>query len=234
MAAQPFADRSENLVVLHERNIKALFPAVRTKTRGCLKARALVAPTNQKQTKSSGRTNLRCQFQKIGAKHFMKIGFICPQAPGHLNAFTALARHTQERSHEVVLLFSSGSGGLPFIPGEEQERIVTESRAEISKRQGEDALKFSMGLLMDMSESMIKALPGIVKSNQIDALVIDDISFYVQLAALELGIPYIHASAAMHFDYSGHTPLMMYPWPHETTPPPGLETEMGQRNLSRC
>ncbi|MBV8214038.1 MAG: glycosyltransferase family 1 protein [Verrucomicrobia bacterium] len=146
----------------------------------------------------------------------MKIGFICPQAPGHLNAITSLARHTQTRGHEVVLLFSSGAGGLPFISGEEQERIFTENRAEISKRQGEDALKFSMGLLMDMSESMIKALPGIVKSNQIDALVIDDISFYVQLAALELGIPYIHASAAMHFDYSGHTPLMMYPWPHET------------------
>ena len=146
----------------------------------------------------------------------MKLGFICPQAPGHLNAFTALARHTQMRGHEVVLLYSSGSGGLPFIPGEEVDQLLTERRAEISKRQGEDALKFSMGLLMAMSESMIKSLPGIVQSNQIDALVIDCISFYVELAALQLGIPYIHVSAAMHFDYSGHTPLMMYGWPHET------------------
>jgi zeaxanthin glucosyltransferase len=36
----------------------------------------------------------------------MKIGFICPQAPGHLNAMTALARHIQMRGHDVVFLSS--------------------------------------------------------------------------------------------------------------------------------
>ena len=146
----------------------------------------------------------------------MKIGFICPQVPGHLNAFTSLARHTQTRGHEVVFLYSIGAGGLPFISGEFDEQQFTERRAEISKRQGEDALKSSMGFIMAMAESMIKSLPGVVKANQIDALVIDCANFYVELAALQLGIPYIHASAAMHRDYSGHTPLMMYPWPHET------------------
>jgi UDP:flavonoid glycosyltransferase YjiC (YdhE family) len=43
----------------------------------------------------------------------MKIGFICPQAPGHLNAMTALARHIQMRGHDVVFLYSSGAAGLP-------------------------------------------------------------------------------------------------------------------------
>ena len=146
----------------------------------------------------------------------MKFGFICPQVPGHLNAITALARHLRKRDHDVVFLYSSGAGGLPFIPGEE-ERVLSERRAELSKKQGDEALKFSMSLIMAQSESMIKSLPAIVQSNQIDALVIDCVNFYVELAALELGIPYIHVSAAMHFDYSGHTPLMFYGWPHETT-----------------
>jgi len=146
----------------------------------------------------------------------MKIGFICPPVPGHLNAFTALARHTQMRGHEVVFLYSLGAGDLPFIRGDLDEQQFTERKAEISKRQGEDALASSMGFIMAMAESMIKSLPSLVKANQIDALVIDCASFYVELAALELGIPYIHASAAMHRDYSGHTPLMIYPWPHET------------------
>jgi UDP:flavonoid glycosyltransferase YjiC (YdhE family) len=30
----------------------------------------------------------------------MKIGFICPTVPGHLNPMTALARHLQARNHE--------------------------------------------------------------------------------------------------------------------------------------
>jgi zeaxanthin glucosyltransferase len=145
----------------------------------------------------------------------MKFGFVCPQVPGHLNPLTALARHLQKRGHDVVFLYSSGAAGLPFIPGEE-ERVLTEHRAEMSKRQGDDALKFSMGLIMTQSESMIKSLPAIVQSNQIDALVIDCVNFYVELAALQFGIPYIHVSAAGHFDYSGHTPLMFYGWPHET------------------
>jgi zeaxanthin glucosyltransferase len=145
----------------------------------------------------------------------MKFGFVCPQVPGHLNPLTALARHLQMRGHDVVFLYSSGAAGLPFIPGEE-ERILSENRAEMSKKQGDEALRFSMGLIMSQSESMIKSLPAIVRSNQIDALIIDCVNYYVELAALQLGIPYIHVSAAAHFDYSGHTPLMFYGWPHET------------------
>lgn len=145
----------------------------------------------------------------------MKFGFVCPQVPGHLNPLTALARHLQMRGHDVVFLYSSGAAGLPFIPGEE-ERILSENRAKMSKKQGNEALKFSMGLIMSQSESMIKSLPGIVQSNQIDALIIDCVNFYVELAALQFGIPYIHVSAGGHFDYSGHTPLMLYGWPHET------------------
>jgi hypothetical protein len=63
---------------------------------------------------------------------------------------------------------------------------------------------------------MIKSMPTIVQSNQIDALVIDSVTYYVELAAIQLGIPYIHVDAGMHFDYSGHTPIMCYGWPHET------------------
>ena len=68
----------------------------------------------------------------------MKFGFICPQVPGHLNPMTALARHLQMRGHEVVFLYSSGAAGLPFIPDEEVERVISERSAEISKKQGEE------------------------------------------------------------------------------------------------
>ena len=146
----------------------------------------------------------------------MKLGFICPQVPGHLNAITALARHLQIRNHDVVFLYSSGAAGLPFVPGEGEDPI-SERRAELSKKQGDEALKLSLGLMMSQSESIMKSLPNIVQSNQIDALVIDCVNFYAELSAIQLGIPYVHVSAAMHFDYSGHTPLLFYGWPHETT-----------------
>src|SRR5690348_9976982 len=99
----------------------------------------------------------------------MKFGFICPQVPGHINPMTALARHLQMRNHDVVFLYSSGAAGLPFLPGVEEDSL-SERRAELSKKQGDEALKFSMSLIMGQAESIAKSLPNIVQSNQIDAL----------------------------------------------------------------
>src|SRR5262249_51094344 len=68
------------------------------------------------------------------------------------------------------------------------------------------------------TESILKSLPTIVQDNGIDALVIDTFQFYAELGAMQLGIPYVHVSNGVHHDYSGHTPLCLYGWPHETTP----------------
>ena len=89
----------------------------------------------------------------------MKFGFISFQVPGHLNPMTALARHLQMRNHDVVFLYSSGAAGLPFIPDEEVERVISERSAELSKKHGDEVLKFSMSLAMTRSESIIKSLP---------------------------------------------------------------------------
>ena len=69
----------------------------------------------------------------------MKLGFICINIPGHLNPMTALARHLQDRNHDVVFLYSSDAAGLPFVPGPEKDHI-NESRPEVSQMQGDEAL----------------------------------------------------------------------------------------------
>jgi zeaxanthin glucosyltransferase len=147
----------------------------------------------------------------------MKLGFICLDLPGHLNPMSALARQLQARNHEVVLLYSSGAAGLPFVPGPEKDHI-NENLAEMSKKQGEDAMQFSVRALLTQTEAILKSLPAIVKANGIDALIIDKVQFYAELGAMQLGMPYVHVSNAVHHDFSGYTPLCVYGWPHETTP----------------
>jgi zeaxanthin glucosyltransferase len=147
----------------------------------------------------------------------MKLGFICPNAAGHLNPITALARQLQARNHDVVFLYSSGAAGLPFVPGPDKDDIH-ETIAEVSKLQGEEAFKFGISWLMTQTETILKSLPAIVQANRVDALVIDTVQFYAELGAMQLGMPYIHVSAAMHHDYTGYTPLCHYGWPHQTTP----------------
>jgi len=41
----------------------------------------------------------------------------------------------------------------------------------------------------------------------VDAVVVDSHHFYVELVPMSLGLPYVHVSNALHFDYSGYTPL---------------------------
>jgi len=147
----------------------------------------------------------------------MKIGFICPNLPGHLNPMTALARHLQARNHEVVFLYSTEANGLPFVPGPEKDHI-NENRTEQSKRHGEDALRSGVRQVLAQTETILKSLPETVRTNGVDALLLDTVQFYAELGPMQLGMPYVQVSNGLHFDYSGYTPLCVYGWPHETTP----------------
>ena len=147
----------------------------------------------------------------------MKIGFICPNLPGHLNPMTALARHLQARNHEVVFLYSPSANGLPCVPGDKNDDMNA-NRPEMSKLEGESALAFYCGLAAKETVVILKSLPKMVDTTGIEVLVIDPIQFCVELGAMKLGIPYITVATALYLDYSGYTPFCAYDWPHETTP----------------
>ena len=98
----------------------------------------------------------------------MKLGFICLNLPGHLNPMTALARQLQGRNHEVVFLYSSSANGLPCVPGDDKDP-VNENRPEVSKLQGDDALGFAIGLLVQRTEAMLKSMPAMLEATAVDA-----------------------------------------------------------------
>ena len=146
----------------------------------------------------------------------MKLGFICVNAPGHINPMTTLARKLQARNHKVVFLYQSEAAGLPCVPGPENDQFLGRRR-EVSKMQGDAALEFSIGAIMAQTEMILESLPAMVEESGVDALIIDNVQFYAELGAKHLGLPYIQVAAALHFDFSGYTPLSIYGWPHETT-----------------
>ena len=147
----------------------------------------------------------------------MKLGFICPNIPGHLNPMTALARHLQARNHEVVFLYSPSANGLPCVPGEKDDDMNA-NRPEMSKLEGLGALAFYCGVAAKETEAIFKSLPKMVETTGIEALIIDPIQFCSELGAMKLGIPYITVATALYLDYFGYAPLGVYDWPHETTP----------------
>jgi zeaxanthin glucosyltransferase len=160
----------------------------------------------------------------------MKIGFLSPFVPGHLNPMPALARQLQSRNHEIVFLTSRlveplvNAIGLPFASFGEEESLSTlreegmSDLAQLSKLQGEDAARLGFQIVARRVEKICHNLPSVLIKEGVDALVLDTYLFYAELVPMRLGMPYIHVSNALPFDYSGHTPLCLYGWPHETTP----------------
>src|SRR5262252_4350635 len=157
----------------------------------------------------------------------MKIGFISLPVFGHLNPMTALARELRSRQHDVVFIslldtepFVSRIAKLPFLPCCEKDLpsgAMREVARQISLRQGHEALEFTLRSIASMTDSLLDSLPGILEKAEIDALVLDTYHFYMELVPIRLGMPYAHLSNALHFDYSGYTPLCIYDWPHERT-----------------
>jgi zeaxanthin glucosyltransferase len=50
---------------------------------------------------------------------------------------------------------------------------------------------------------------------------------------MQLGMPYIHVSAALHRDYSGYTPPFFSDWPHETTPEALVRNQEGVAKFAK-
>ena len=50
----------------------------------------------------------------------MKLGFIFPNLPGHLNLMIALARQLQTRNRNGAFLYAAGTVGLPFVSADEK------------------------------------------------------------------------------------------------------------------
>jgi MGT family glycosyltransferase len=147
----------------------------------------------------------------------MKLGFICPNLPGHINPMSALARHLQARGHDVVFLYLSSANGLPCIPGDKRDDLNA-NRPDISQLEGNEALALYCGVAAKETEAIFKSLPRMLEKTGVEALVLDPIQFFVELAAMKLRIPYVTVANALYIDFSGYTPAGIFGWPHETTP----------------
>jgi zeaxanthin glucosyltransferase len=163
----------------------------------------------------------------------MKIGFISIPVPGHFNPMSAVARQLQSRNHDVVMLSLPSieplarAANLPFIPFGENEfppDRVGEIVGTLSRLKGEEGLQFTVNQIAQITKLEWRTFPKLLSANGIDALVLDDSDFYSEVSPMYLGMPYAILSNALHFDYSGYTPLGFYGWGNENTP------EARQRN----
>jgi len=170
----------------------------------------------------------------------MRVAFLTGSAPGHGYPLTTLARRLKGRGHDVVSIgFPSAeplvrAAELPFVPIGEKEYPAGSGREllnQMSKLQGQEALEFTHRALADALQAIFDNLPRALRETGVDGLVIDGVLIELGLVPMHLGIPYVHVSNSLHYDFSGHTPLFAFDWPHETTPEAFARNKEGVRSF---
>ncbi|HEX8762396.1 MAG TPA: nucleotide disphospho-sugar-binding domain-containing protein [Candidatus Saccharimonadales bacterium] len=170
----------------------------------------------------------------------MKIAFLGVRVPGHLNSMTTLARKLKARGHDVVFLSVPDTepfvraAELPCIPFGENDFPVgslAKSMAALSKLQGQAALEMAIKSVANTMESAFRNLPRTLRDTNVDALVLDEAQRGLGAVPLHLGMPYVHVSNALPFDFSGNTPLCTFDWQPQTTPEALARNQAGVRSL---
>jgi MGT family glycosyltransferase len=153
----------------------------------------------------------------------MRIGFSCPVLPGHMYPMTTLALKVRQRGHEVFFLGIPDAepmvraAGLDFYPygdsffpaGEMARRVRT-----LSQLSGIKGIRFTLNIFKDTVRAAFDDGERAVRESRAEALVLDATSRGLNLVAMQLKVPFIHVSNAMHFDFSGHTPLCLVDAPY--------------------
>jgi MGT family glycosyltransferase len=157
----------------------------------------------------------------------MRIGFTAPNTPGHLNPMTALARTLKARGHEVIFFGYLDvepvirQAGIDFFPVCQEQYPAGEFARQLhglSQLSGAEALQYTIQLFVDACRGGFDDGPRAIAGMRVDGLVLDQLSRGFDMVAMHMGVPYVHVSNALHLDYSGHTPLALFDWPHERTP----------------
>src|ERR1700679_544033 len=130
----------------------------------------------------------------------MKLGFLSLRGSGHLKPMTALARKLQARGNDVVFISIPDAepmlraANLKFVPFCEQEYpagSIAQVWSSVAKLHAEEVLRHSTReLVPGLCKAAFEHLPEKIAEVGVEALVLDKTSFYVELVAMHLGIPY--------------------------------------------
>jgi zeaxanthin glucosyltransferase len=170
----------------------------------------------------------------------MKVTFLTFPVPGHAYPMSSLARRLKSRGHDVVAIGTPDAAPLlraaelPFVPycekaypaGSDRERYN-----QLSRLEGQEALEFTHRTIAEILQAAFDDFPRALREAGADALVLDGVMVELGLVPMHLGMPYVHVSNSLHYDFSGHTPLFAFDWPHETTPEAFARNKEGVRSF---
>ncbi|WP_298905787.1 glycosyltransferase [uncultured Nostoc sp.] len=169
-------------------------------------------------------------------------GLICPATTGHLNTMLPLGKELQKRGHRVTLLGRLDAksktlaaelefraiGGFEYPTG-----AMAESLAELGKLSGLAALQYTVNLLKQGADVMLRDAPPAIKEAGVDALLVDQIMPEGGTVAEFLGLPFITICSAVVLNREEGVPPFITNWGYNRAWWAQLRNRVGYRLLDR-
>ncbi len=153
-------------------------------------------------------------------------GLICPASTGHLNTMLPLGKELQQRGHRVTLVgildaeSPTLAAGLEFRAIGESEfpkGAIAQSLGNLGKLSGLSAFKYTINILKDGVNVMLRYAPTVIKEAGIEALLVDQVSFEGGTIADFLDIPFITICSAVVINREESIPPSFTNWSYNPT-----------------
>ncbi len=151
------------------------------------------------------------------------VGLICPELSGHLNPMTTLGRELKRRGHRVTVVArpdarrKAEAAGLGFaaIGAEEfPEGAIRASSEELGRLSGLRAIQFTAELLRRGAATILRDAPEVIRREQIDALLVDQVAQAGGTIGDRLGLPHVTVCNALAMNPDPMAPPGVLPWPY--------------------
>jgi zeaxanthin glucosyltransferase len=153
-------------------------------------------------------------------------GLICPSSTGHLHTMLPLGQELKRRGHRVTLLGILDSRAKTLAAGLEF-RAIGESDfpqgatkdlfTQLGKLSGFKALQYTLEWIANVAEIYLRYAPEAIKTEGIEALLIDQASPAGGTVAAYLNIPFITVCSAVVLNREIGVPPFIMSWNYDSS-----------------
>jgi UDP:flavonoid glycosyltransferase YjiC (YdhE family) len=151
----------------------------------------------------------------------MHIGLTCPELSGHLNPMTTLGRELVRRGHRVTVVarpdgeakaVAAGLGFAALGAVEFPRGAIAAQAKTLGGLTAREALRYTIEMMRLAAEVTLRDLPAVIRSERLDALVIDQVNPAAGTTAEIERVPYVQVCNALALNRDNACPPAVLPW----------------------